>query len=635
MQTILPLTAPSEGGFGAIPHTVGGTELAFVTGDHRCLAPSPRSRHLKPPLHTTLAVRSLEFARPYRRSLAVVLALALGLAGLSAMDPLIMKFLFDQLGRADGARVFAMAMCGLLALELVRGWLQWWLGVTSWDVRLSVEYSVRERVVSKLNSLPLAYHQREGVGGTINRVNQAISSYVTAFAELAFNLLPTLLYLGLSIVAMFRLEWRLACAVVVFTPLPALIGVRAAPEQVRRERRLVERWSSTYGRLNEVLAGMMTVKGFGMEEAERQRFLDGVREGNEVVRRGVRVDGRTGMFRNLITTFARLVALALGGFFAFQGEIGLGTVVAFLGYIGGLFGPVQGLTNTYQTFRRATVSLETIYGILDAEDTVGDAPDATSVAPLRGEVQFHNVDFAYQSGSPVLRGIDLTVRPGETVALVGPSGSGKTTLATLLQRLHPVSSGRILIDGMDIRAMTQRSLRSQIGVVFQDSHLFNDTVRANIAYGRPNATAAEIEAAARAAHAHDFIMTLPDGYETIVRERGSRLSGGQRQRIAIARALLKDPPILVLDEATSALDGESEHLIQLALRHLLQGRTALVIAHRLSTVRNADRIVVLDGGTIAEMGTHDELCERGGCYASLVQRQRLGFLTDGSTDQAA
>jgi ATP-binding cassette subfamily B protein len=589
----------------------------------------------KPSLRTTLAVRSLEFARPYRRSLAAVLALALGLAALSAVDPLIMKFLFDQLGRPDGARVFAMTMGGLLALELVRGGLQWWLGVASWDVRLSVEYSVRERVVSKLNSLPLAYHQREGVGGTINRVNQAISSYVTAFAELAFNLLPMLLYLGLSTVAMFRLEWRLACAVVVFTPLPALIGARAAREQVRRERRLVERWSSTYGRLNEVLAGMMTVKGFGMEEAERQRFLDGVREGNEVVRKGVRIDGRTGMFRNLITTFARLAALALGGFLAFQGEVGLGTVVAFLGYIGGLFGPVQGLTNTYQTFRRAAVSLETIYGILDAEDTVGDAPDATSVAPLRGEVQFHDVDFAYQSGTPVLRGIDLIVRPGETVALVGPSGSGKTTLATLLQRLHPVSSGRILIDGMDIRAMTQRSLRSQIGVVFQDSHLFNDTVRANVAYGRPNATSAEIEAAARAAHAHDFIMTLPDGYETIVRERGSRLSGGQRQRIAIARALLKDPPILVLDEATSALDGESEHLIQLALCHLLRGRTALVIAHRLSTVRNADRIVVLDGGRIAEMGTHDELCERGGYYASLVQRQRLGFLADGSTGRAA
>jgi ATP-binding cassette subfamily B protein len=260
---------------------------------------------------------------------------------------------------------------------------------------------------------------------------------------------------------------------------------------------------------------------------------------------------------------------------------------------------------------------------------VGDRPDAAHVPPLRGEVQFRHVGFAYQPGAPVLRSIDLEVRPGETVALVGPSGSGKTTLVTLLQRLHPVSVGSIRIDGIDVRAITQRSLRDQIGVVFQDPHLFNDTVRANIAYGRPDATETEIEAAARAAQAHDFIIALPDGYETIVCERGSRLSGGQRQRIAIARALLKDPPILILDEATAALDGESEYLIQLALRRLLQGRTALVIAHRLSTVREADRIAVMDRGIITATGTHEELCARGGYYASLVERQRLGFLAAG------
>jgi ATP-binding cassette subfamily B protein len=588
-----------------------------------------------PRLRPNFALRSLEFIRPYRRSLGAVLGLALVLATLSAIDPLIMKYLFDQLASPTGGHDFAVAMAGLLCLELVRALLQWWLGTWSWDVRLAVEYSVRERVVSKLNSLPLAYHQREGVGGTINRINQGITGYVAAFSDLAFNLLPTVLYLGLSVFAMYRLDWRLASAVIVFTPLPGLIGVRAAPEQIRRERRLVERWSSIYGRFNEVLAGMMTVKGFGMEDAEKRRFLDGVRHGNELVRRGVRRDGRNGAFRNLAATSARLGALALGGWLAFQGQLGVGTLVAFLGYIGGLFGPVQGLTNTYQTFRRVTVSLESIYGVLDAEDTVGDGPDAANVPPLRGEVQFHQVGFAYQAGSPVLRSIDLTVLPGETVALVGPSGSGKTTLVTLLQRLHPVSSGAILIDGIDIRAMTQRSLRSQIGVVFQDPHLFNDTVRANIAYGRPEATSEEVEAAARAAQAHDFIMMLPEGYDTVVRERGSRLSGGQRQRIAIARALLKDPPILVLDEATSALDAESEHLIQLALRRLLQGRTALVIAHRLSTVRDADRIVVINGGVITETGTHDELCLREGYYSSLVERQRRGFLAEPESGRAA
>jgi ATP-binding cassette, subfamily B, bacterial len=586
-------------------------------------------------LRSTLAVRSLEFVRPFRRPLGAVLALALMLAVLSAIDPLVMKYLFDQLARPDGAHGFAIAIAALLGIELLRAVLQWCLGIRSWDVRLGVEYTLRERVVGKLNALPLAFHEREGVGGTINRINQGITGYVTACADLAFNLLPTILYLSLSVIAMFRLDWRLALVVIVFTPLPGLIGARAAPEQIMRERRLVERWSSIYGRLNEVLAGMMTVKGFGMEDAEKRRFLDGVRDGNEVVRRGVRTDGINGALRSLSATSARLAALGLGGYLAFQGQIGLGTLVAFLGYIGGLFGPVQGLTNTYQTLRKATVSLETIYGILDAEDTVGDSPDAAHVAPLRGEVQFSQVEFAYRPGTPVLHGIDLSVRPGETVALVGPSGSGKTTLITLLQRLHPVSRGSIMIDGIDIRSMTQHSLRGQIGVVFQDPHLFNDSVRANIAYGRPDATAEQIEAAARAAQAHDFILALPEGYATVVHERGSRLSGGQRQRIAIARALLKDPPILVLDEATSALDGESEHLIQLALRHLLRDRTAFVVAHRLSTVRDADRIVVIDRGRIAEIGSHEELCARGGYYASMVGRQRLGFLGEPESPRAA
>ena len=582
-----------------------------------------------------LAVRSLQFVRPYRRPLVTVVVLALILATMSAVDPLLMKYLFDQLGRAGGGHAFGLAMAGLLVMELVRSSLQAWLGVRSWDVRLGVEYRVREQVVSKLNSLPIAFHQKEGVGGTVNRINQGITGYVTAFSDIAFNLLPTLLYLGLSITAMLQLEWRLAAVVIVFTPVPALIGARAAPEQIQRERRLVERWSSIYSRFNEVLAGMMTVKGFGMEHAEMARFLNGVRQGNEVVRRGVRIDTRNAALRNLAATSARLAALTLGGYLAFRGQLTLGTLIAFLGYIGGLFGPVQGLTNTYQTLRKATVSLESIFAILDAEDVVGDRPDAADVPPLRGEVQFRDLNFAYQPGAPVLQGINLCVRPGETVALIGPSGSGKTTLMTLLQRMYAVPSGSITVDGIDICSMTQQSLRSQIGVVFQDPHLFNDSVRANIAYGRPDATQAEIEAAAKAAQAHEFIMALPEGYDTVVRERGSRLSGGQRQRVAIARALLKNPPILILDEATSALDMESEQLIQVALRSLLKGRTAFVIAHRLSTVREADRIVVIENGAIAETGTHLELCQLGGYYASLVERQQQGFLEESEPSQAA
>jgi ATP-binding cassette subfamily B protein len=580
-----------------------------------------------------LAKRSLQFVRPYRSTLAGVISLALLLAALSAVDPLLMKYLFDALERRSGLPTLGMIMAGLVTLELARAGLQAWLGVLSWDVRLGVDYTMRENVMSKLNSLPMSFHQGETIGATMNRINQGIAGCVTAFCETAFNLFPTLLYLVLSVTAMLQMEWRLAIAVIVFAPLPAVIGAWAAPEQMHRERRLVERWNSIYGRFNEVLAGMMTVKGFAMEEEEKRRFMQGVREGNEVVRRGVRTDNVTGTLRTLAATAARLTALAVGGYLISRQEMTVGTLLAFLGYIGGLFGPVQGLTNTYQTLRKATVSLEAIFSILDAEDVVADGPGASDVRPLRGEVEFRQVSFGYQPGSAVLRDISLTAKPGETIALIGPSGSGKTTLLALLQRFYSLTDGSITVDGVDIRRMTQRSLRSQIGVVFQDAHLFNDTVRANIAYGRPAAALADVEAAARAAHAHDFIMALPEGYDTIVRERGSRLSGGQRQRIAIARALLNNPPILILDEATSALDSESEYLIQRALKTLLSGRTAFVIAHRLSTVRDADRIVVIKEGVIAEAGSHTELLAHGGYYASLVARQARGFL--GESTRAA
>jgi ATP-binding cassette subfamily B protein len=575
-----------------------------------------------------LTLRSLEFVRPYRRTLIAVTCLALVLAALSAVDPLVMKYLFDQLGAGAGLSKFSLAMAALVALEIARSGLQAWLGVRSWDVRLGVDYTVRERVMGKLNSLPMSFHQGETIGATMNRINAGINGCVTAFCDTAFNLLPTLLYLVLSLAAMLRLEWHMAVAVIVFAPVPALIGAWAAPEQEQRERRLVERWNSIYGRFNEVLAGMMTVKGFVMEEEEKRRFLAGVREGNVVVRRGVRTDNYTGTLRSLAATAARLAALAIGGYLVYRNEMTLGTLVAFLGYIGGLFGPVQGLTNTYQTLRRATVSLEAIFNILDADDVVADSPGAADIRPLRGEVEFRGVTFGYQPGSSVLRNINLIVPAGETIALIGPSGSGKTTMATLLQRFYRVTEGAITIDGVDIRNLTQHSLRSQIGVVFQDAHLFNDTVRANIAYGRPDASQEQVEMAARAAQAHGFIMDLPEGYDTVVRERGSRLSGGERQRIAIARALLKNPPILILDEPTSALDVESEHLIQHALKALLHGRTAFVIAHRLSTVRDADRIVVIKDGEIAEAGNHSELLAQGGYYASLLNKQTTGFFEE-------
>jgi ATP-binding cassette subfamily B protein len=570
-----------------------------------------------------LAWRSLEFIAPNKLSVIAIIALALVLSVLGAADPLVLKYLFDGLGRGDRLPL-VVAIGALLGIEIARSLLGTRNSVLTWRVRLGVDYTLRERVLAKLTTASVDYHQAEGVGGTTNKINQSIAAFVAAFVDVAFNVLPSITYLAISIVAMLRMEWRLAVPVLLFTPLPALIGGWAAKEQTDRERRLMDRWTKLYSRLNEVLAGIRTVKLFAMEDAERQRFLDGQRAGNDIVMQGVVLDSRNGAIRALAASLARLTAIGLGGWFVIHGRITLGALVAFLGYIGGLFGPVQGLTTTYQTMRKAAVALETIFGILDAEQEIADLPGAEVAQGAIGDLRFHNISFAYPGLPTIIDNIDLHVRPGETVAIVGPSGSGKTTLMNLLLRLHPLQSGAIALDGRDIRAFTAQSLRRQIAFVSQDVHLFNDTVHANIAYADPSASEEAVEAAARSAYAHDFIMELPNGYETVIGDRGGRLSGGQRQRLALARALLKDAPVLVLDEATSALDAVSESLVQDALTRLRRGRTTLVVAHRLSTVVDADRIAVLKDGVLLAVGSHDDLLRSCAYYASLV-----GAATDG------
>jgi ATP-binding cassette, subfamily B, bacterial len=572
------------------------------------------------------AKRAVGFVKPHRKKIAVILTVMLAVAALGALEPLIYKLVFDGLGKMEGVAQVLFAVGAIMAAAVAREGLSGFSNWLSWKIRLAVNYHLLEATTGRLHSLPLSYHRGETVGSLMTRLNHGINGFVAAIAEIAFNILPGLIYLAISVIVMFRLDWRLSLVVVLFAPIPALIGVYASREQTARESALLHRWGAIFSRFNEVLSGIVTVKSFAMEEAERKRFMDDVSDAHGIVRKGVMTDTKIGSMQNLVIMLAKSTSIACAVFLIHRGETTVGTLMAFLGYQGGLFGPVNNLTGIYQTLRKASISFDIVFGILDEEDQLQDEPHAVPLQTVEGEVHFRNVSFAYTEDRSILNDIDLHVQPGETVAIVGPSGSGKSTMVSLLQRFYDPTSGTIRIDGYDLKSIQQRSLRKQIGVVLQDALVFNDTIRNNIAYGRPDAPMAEIEAAARAANAHNFIGQLPGGYDFVVGERGCRISVGERQRISIARALLKDPALLILDEATSALDAESEVLVQDALDRLIKGRTSFIIAHRLSTVVGANRILVLKNGRIIESDNHERLMRRNGYYASLVRSQSRGLL---------
>ncbi|HJS89278.1 MAG TPA: ABC transporter ATP-binding protein [Steroidobacteraceae bacterium] len=573
--------------------------------------------------------RAIRFALPERRAVVLIVALTLLIAAANSAEPLILKLIFDGLTLEPALGPLGRGLALLAALALAREAAQGVSDWLTWRTRIGLQYALLEATVGKLHNMPLRMQRSEGVGAIMTRLDRSIQGLIGAVTQILFGILPSVVFLAIAVAIMFRLDERLAGLVLVFAPMPALIAMRAAPEQVRRERSLLDRWAKIYSRFNEVLSGILIVRSFTMEEAEKKRFLRDVSEANTLVIRGVATDTGYGAASNFVVAVARLSTLAVGGYLAVTHAITVGTVIAFLGYVGALFGPVQGLSGIYQSLSKASVSLEEIIRILGIQEYLGDSADAVELTGVRGEVRFESVSFHYeQSGRPLLAGIDFATQPGETLAIVGPSGSGKTTLMALLMRFYDPLEGTIRLDGRDLRTLKQSSIRRNIGVVLQDPLLFNDSVRANIAYGRPDATLAEIETAARAAYAHEFVMRLPEGYDSLVGERGGLLSVGERQRLTIARALLKDPRILVLDEATSALDAESEEAVQSALETLMKGRTTFIIAHRLSTVVKADRILVLKEGRIIEMGPHAQLVRRGGYYASLVHRQHRGLIPE-------
>jgi ATP-binding cassette subfamily B protein len=566
-------------------------------------------------------IRLLAFTAGRRRPIAFALGLTISASTLAAAEPLLLKRLVDALTIRSGIGTVALSLGCLAALHIGRDLLAAVANWLTWRTRLRVQHGLLEATVARLHDLSIAYHRRQSVGVLTSKLERGVQGFMNAFAEVAFTLIPALIFFAVAIVCMWRLDWRLCLALTALVPLPALIGALAAGRQTERDRMLLDRWTRIYGRFNEVLAGMITVKSFAMERAEQRRFVEQSGEANELVLRGVGFDTKVTAAQGLMITLARLTVLGTGAFFAVHNQISIGTLLAFLAYLSGLFGPVQSLTTVYQALRRGAVALDAIFSILDAPDLIEDHSDAREATSVKGDVRFAGVWFGYSNDTVVLRGIDLHIPAGKTFAFVGPSGGGKTTLSVLLQRLYEPQRGTIQIDGIDLRFLTQHSLRRNIGIVMQETAFFNDTVRANIAYGSEGATDAQIEAAARAANAHDFIMALAGGYDANVGERGTTLSAGQRQRIAIARALVKNPPILIMDEATSNLDAETEAQVEAAVAHVMRGRTTLVIAHRLATVMRADQICVLADGEIIEQGTHAQLLATSGTYAHLLATQ--------------
>ncbi len=567
-----------------------------------------------------LYFRLLTYVRPHWLRLALAMAAMLGVSGITALLAFLVKPVLDDIFFKQQMDMLFLLPPLIILLYAVKGALTYTHEYAMNYVGGQIITGMRNDLYRHYQSLPLAFFERTSTGMLMSRITYDVAILQGSVSTVVTNLLrDSFTIVGLVGVIFYR-DWRLALIAVVVFPLAVVPLINFG----RRLRRISARHQVSMARLTgylqETLSGGLIVKAFCREEFEIKRFAKENQEYFRLRMKTIVVRALSAPVMELLGGLGIAAIVWYGGYNVIRGESTPGTFFSFLAALLMLYAPIKGLSNVNNSLQEGLAAAGRVFEILDLPPTVTDRPQARELPVISREIHYDGVDFAYEE-RPVLFGISLRLGVGEMVALVGPSGAGKSTLVKLLPRFYDVTGGAIRIDGTDVRDVTLESLRAQIGIVTQQTILFNDTVRYNIAYGRLEASEAEIEAAARAAQAWDFIQDLPQGLETVIGEQGVMLSGGERQRLAIARALLKDPPILILDEATSALDSEAEREVQKALDNLIQGRTTLVIAHRLSTVRSADRIVVLEGGRVVEEGSHGELLAQEGLYRKLYTLQ--------------
>lgn len=568
------------------------------------------------------------FYQKYRWLFALDFGCAFLMSGLNLVFPLVVKYILDTVVPSGDLNWLVYACMGLLVLYLFHFVLDYI--VTYWGhiLGIRIEYDMRKDLFEHIHKLSFTYFDNTRTGHLLSRLVNDLNE----IAELAHHgpedfFIATITLTG-SFIILFTMNWKLACLMLLLVPAMLWFAIRRNRDMQQVFRELRVKIAAINAQAEDSISGVRVVKAFANEEYEQQKFDIG---NSEFLLSRQQAYGVMARFYPGVHLFANLFQLLVifgGGFLLAKGELSIGELVGFFLYVTIFLQPIRQITTLVEQYQKGMAGFSRFVEIMEIYPDIQDAPQAKQVGKLRGNIVFSQVTFSYNQQKNILRDLNLQIAPGETVALVGPSGGGKTTLCSLIPRFYEVDQGQILIDGIDIRSMTQSSLRENIGIVQQDVFLFSETVRDNIAYGRVGASDEEIIEAAKKANAHEFIMELEKGYDTLIGERGIKLSGGQKQRLAIARVFLKDPSILILDEATSALDNENEQIIQDALASLAKDRTTLIIAHRLATLRFADRIIVLTDAGIAESGTQEELLRQGGVYARLYAAQFEGCLPE-------